>query len=205
MYQNNYSNTFKPFAALMILSMLHVGSLNAQLVDTQAAKDNQANQALQYPIYWNIKAYRPDAKLIAIKAIDNDGKIHDVKAIQDSDDTSVLSVKALVHGALLPIKLIVKEDEAFYPVKAIDADGYLIAIKAITEDGDIWDVKGVSMSGNVVHIRAINKHLTFYNIIAISPEGKVNTVKGIKMLDTRVETIINGIPVFAHVKSLAQN
>lgn len=66
------------------------------------------------------------------------------------------------------------------------------------------DVKGVSKSGNIAHIRAITKDAIFYNIIALSPEGKMNNVKGIKMGDTTLETTINGVAIFAHVKALQQ-
>jgi hypothetical protein len=105
----------------------------------------------------------------------------------------------------LPLKLIVKESDMYYPVKAIDDDGTLIDIKAITDDGQILDVKGVSTSGNIVNVKAISANSTFYNIIAISPEGRVNTVKGVKMTDTQVETVINGVSIFAHIKALKQD
>ncbi|UJH67345.1 hypothetical protein [Allomuricauda sp. SCSIO 65647] len=187
--------------ALFILGLTSVGAQIKNEIESAFQKPETEDQILTY---WDVKAFRPQAKLIDIKAIDKEGNMHDVKAIQDSDDTSVLNVKAIVNGEQLPIKLIVKKDDRFYPVKAIDNDGYLIAIKAVTEEGEILDVKGVSKSGNVVHLRAITKNLLFYNIIAISPEGKVNDVKGIKMLNTTVETVINGVQVYAHVKSLAQ-
>ncbi|RDY61517.1 DUF7486 family protein [Flagellimonas nanhaiensis] len=181
--------------AYLILFCLGVPSINAQI---------EKKEEEQFPIYWHVKAFRPQAKFIDIKAIDKNGTKHDVKAIQTYDDTSFLNVKALVNGERLPIKLIVKQGDRFYPVKAIDNDGTIIDIKAITKDGEIWDVKGVSKSGNLVHLRAISKEGVFYNIIAVSPKGKVNDVKGIKMMDTEVETVINGVSIFAHIKSLAQ-
>ncbi len=154
---------------------------------------------------WNVKAYRPDAFLLNVKAIDKDGNIHDVKAIQNSDDTSILDVKAFVTGSRLPIKMIVKAGDRYYPVKAITESGTIVDIKAITDEGEILDVKGVSKSGNTVHIRAITKYGEFYNVIAVSPGGETNNVKGIKMMGREVEVIINGIKVFAHVKAIHQN
>ena len=156
-------------------------------------------------IIWQVKAYRPDAMLLRVKAIDKDGTIYDIKAIQDSDDTSVLNVKALVNGERLPVKLLTKTDEPYYPVKAIKPDGTIMDVKALTEDGTILDIKGVSRSGNVIHIRAIDKDMRRYNIIAVSPFGVVNQVKGVKMLDQDVETVINGVTVYAHIKAMQQD
>lgn len=150
---------------------------------------------------WHVKALGPDSELINIKAIDKNGKIHDVKAIQDSDDTSILDVKALVNGKRLPIKLLVNEYDSYVPVKAIDEDGTIIDIKGITKTGQILDVKAVSKSGNIINIRAITKKGDRYKIIAISPSGIKNDVKGIKMLKSKVETTIGGVAIFAHVKS----
>jgi hypothetical protein len=155
-------------------------------------------------IFWYVKAYRPDAKLLDVNAIDAIGNIYDVRAIQTSDDTSVLNVKALVNGEQLPVKLIMKNEDWYIPVKAIDDKGALMNIKVITENREILDIKGVRQTGNIIHLKAITKDSVFYNIVAISPEGKVNAVTGIKMLDTPLETIINGVEVFAHVKAISQ-
>ena len=64
-------------------------------------------------IFWHIKAVRPESQLLDIKAIDEEGTQYDVKAIQDSHDISLLSVKAMVKGQTIPIKMIVKDDEEF--------------------------------------------------------------------------------------------
>ncbi|SDS34670.1 hypothetical protein SAMN04515667_1969 [Formosa sp. Hel1_31_208] len=178
---------------------------NAQVEETERTNPNKPETELPPDIHWDVKAYRPEAELLKIKAIAKDGTIYDVKAIQNSDDISVLNVKVIVNGKRLPVKLIVKGDDRYYPLKCINSDGTLIDIKAITKEGDILDVKGVSKSGNIIHIRAITKNDVSYNIIAISPDGKVNDVKGIKMLDTEVEAIINGVSIFSHVKALRQN
>lgn len=193
------------FINLFTLFLIGVFLGNAQVLDIEKTDSNKPETELVPDILWDVKAYLPEAKLIMIKAIDKDGKIHPVKAIQSFDDTSMLDIKAIVKGKYLPIKLIVKDDDVYYPLKAITKDGILVDVKAITEAGDILDVKGVGKSGTIVHIRAIGKDSSFYNIFAISPEGQVNDVKGIKMLRTTVETIINGVSVFAHVKALRQN
>ena len=180
--------------------------MQAQIEDITKRSDLiKPETEISSDIFWNIKAYRGEANLLKIKAIDKNGTQYPVKAIQASENTSVLNVKALVDGKRLPIKLIVKGGAQYYPAKAIMDDGTLLDIKAITEDGQILDVKGTSKSGNIVHLRAIDKDHKRFNILAISPLGDVMAVKGIKMMDTEVEAVINGVKVFAHVKSIPQD
>lgn len=154
-------------------------------------------------VIWHVKAFHPDGKLLDVKAIDKDGHTYDVKSIQNSDQTSILDVKAFVNGRVLPIKILVSSD-VFLPVKAITDDGTLIDIKAITPEGVKLDVKGVRQSGNIIHIQAIDKDGRSYNVEAISPKGWINDVKGIKLLKTPVELTLNGVDVYAHVKSVPQ-
>ncbi|MBT8310134.1 MAG: hypothetical protein HKO72_02080 [Flavobacteriaceae bacterium] len=191
--------------ALIVLFVLSAFSVNGQVILTK--KDsNKPETDKPADIYWHVKAFRPEAKLLRIKAIDKEGNYHDVKAIQDSDDTSILNVKALVDGERLPIKMIVKgANDRFYPVKAIAKNGTLVDIKAITEDGEIMGVKGFSRSGNIINLRAITKNNRYYNVIAISPQGKVNAVKGIKMFDSEEEAVINGVSIYAHIKAIHQD
>ena len=123
------------YIGLMVLFISAMPNLQAQERETENV------------ILWHIKAVLPDAKLLDVKAIDSDGTYYDVKAIQDSHDISLLSVKALVDGQTIPIKMIVKENDQYYPVKAIDNQGRILDVKAIGEDGEILDVKGVSRMG----------------------------------------------------------
>ncbi len=50
-----------------------------------------------------MKAFRPEMKFLKIKAIDKERGMHDVKPIQNSDDTSVLNVKVIMNGQRLPL------------------------------------------------------------------------------------------------------
>jgi len=154
-------------------------------------------------IIWHIKAIHPEGECLDVKTIDKDGNIYDVKAIQNSDQTSIMDIKAFVNGKQLPIKILVSEDK-YLPVKAIDTDGTIMDIMALTSDGQKLEVKGVSQSGNIIHIKAITKEGGFYGLEAISPKGWINDVKGIKMFKTDVEATINGVDVFAHIKSIPQ-
>ena len=97
-----------------------------------------------------------------------------------------------------------KENDQYYPVKAIDHNGRILDVKAIGEDGEILDVKGVSRMGSIVEIRAIDKDQNQYNVISLSPNHGVNHVKGLKMFNEDVEAEIHGHKIFAHVKSLRQ-
>ena len=165
----------------------------------------QSQEAIQENvIYWDIKAVFPGETLLDLKAIDKDGTHHDVKAIQDSHDISLLSVKALVNGETLPIKMIVRKNDEYYPIKAIDYEGRILDVKAIGKNGEIYDVKGVSRMGSIVEVRAIDKEQNQYNVISISPENRVNHVKGLKMFNEEVEAVIHGVKIFAHVKSLRE-
>lgn len=192
--------TAKQFSeALKCIGVLVLLTLSFSVTNAQSQDDTKENV-----IYWHLKAVLPEAKLLDIKAIDKDGVYHEVKAIQDSYDISLLSIKALVNGQAIPIKMIVMENDKFYPVKAIDNDGRILDIKAIGEDGERLDVKGVSRMGNIIEVRAIDKEQRQYNVISISPQERVNHVKGLKMFNEEVEAVINGIKIFAHVKSLRE-
>lgn len=201
------------FTSLFVFLMFAFSFGNAQELDLDLDEKENNKPETQLPadipdILWDIKAYIPGSKLIKVKAIDKKGKIYPVKAIQSFDDISMLNVKAIVNGDFLPIKLIVKDSvEKYYPLKAITIDGTLLDIKAISDDGEILPVKGISRSGNIINIRAISNDVLAqsFNVFAISPDGLVNDVKGVKMLQTEEETIINGVRVFAHVKALRQN
>ncbi|MEM8928647.1 MAG: hypothetical protein AAGC45_10620 [Bacteroidota bacterium] len=153
-------------------------------------------------IFWHIKAVRPEAQLLDIKAIDDRGVQYDVKAIQDSHDISLLSVKALVKGQSIPIKMIVKDEGEYYPIKAIDYEGKILDVKAIDNDGTLLDVKGVSRMGNTIEVRALDKDGAQLDVISISPLKGINHVKGLKMFSEDVEAVVRGHKIFAHVKSL---
>lgn len=114
---------------------------------------------------WDVKAYLPEAKLVTITAIDKNGKLYNVKAIQSFDDTSILDDKATVNGEYLPIKLIVKDDDFYDPLKVITKGGTLLDIKAINEAGELLPVKGIGKSGNIIYIRVIGKTLHFIPLL----------------------------------------
>lgn len=151
---------------------------------------------------WHIKAIHPGGWTLDVKALDGEGNIFDVKALQDGGQRQFMDVKALRGELQIPVKILVS-DAAYAPVKAIGADGTIYDIKAL-EDGKMRDVKGVRTSGNLIHIKAIGEDGSFYGIKAISPEGLLNDVKGVRVSETELEATINKVPVRAHVKALPQ-
>jgi hypothetical protein len=153
---------------------------------------------------WHIKAIHPEGRALDVKALDKDGNLYDVKALQDSDQSSLLDVKAFIGDMnQSPVKILLNNDK-YAPVKAIGDDGTIYDIKALESDGSKLDLKGVKRSGNLIHIKAINSKGSFYGVKAISPNGQLNDVKGVKMLKEDLETTINGVEVYAHIKAIPQ-
>ncbi len=113
------------FISLFLIFLLGLSFGNAQVMNKDKTDPNKPETELQPEVLWDVKAYLPEAKLIKIKAIDKDGNIYDVKAIQSFDDTNMLDVKAIVNEERLPIKLIVKDNDVYYPLKAIGMDTIL--------------------------------------------------------------------------------
>ncbi|MEP2936170.1 MAG: hypothetical protein ABJM06_12820 [Gilvibacter sp.] len=191
---------------LFVLILFFTNTVLIGQVLTEDSKNlNKPETEKPTEIYWNVKAYNPSWGLLKVKALDKEGNIYDIKAIQDSEDTSILNVKALVKGERVAVKIIVKDEDQYYPVKAITSDGTILDVKAIDEDGEIIDIKGISKTGNIVHIRAVRPQTVLYNIVAVAPNGKVNDVKGIKMMSEDLETVLYGVKVFAHIKAITQN
>lgn len=194
-----FSKVLFLLASLLIVPVI---TANAQIPDKEQESLIKPEVEISSNIFWQVKAYHPDVKLLKVKAFDGKGNIYDVKAIQGSDDTSLLNVKAIVDGKYLPIKLIMIEGDYYHPLKAITEDGLIWDVRAITEEGNKLPIKGVSKTGNIIHLRAIDDNLEYYNIISISPFGDVNQVKGLKMMDSDVEATINGVKIYAHVKAI---
>ena len=154
-------------------------------------------------VVWHVKAIHPEGYTMQVKAIDTEGNKYDVKAFDKSNQRYIMDVKAFVKGEMLPVKVLVSEEE-YKPVAAIDSNGKTYAIMAIDKNGKNLEVKGVRKSGYIVHIKAIDASGVFYGVKAISPKGKLNDVKGIKMYDKRLEVTMDGVEVHAHVVALPQ-
>lgn len=76
--------------------------------------------------------------------------------------------------------------------------------EAIGADGKKLDLKGVGRSDSIMHIKVVGPDGAHYGVKAISPTGQIYDIKGVKLTSKRVETTVNGVAVFAHVKALPQ-
>ena len=152
---------------------------------------------------WHIKAIHPEGRILDVKATDNEGNIHSVKAIAQNQDPHMMDVKAYVNGSILSVKMLVSPDERI-PVKAIGEDGTIYDIKAITATGEKLDVKGLrsERDGNIIQLKAFTADGNKYGIKAISPGGNLMDVKGIKFGEEDVEMKLNGVEVYAHIKAI---
>lgn len=153
-------------------------------------------------VLWNVKGVGADGHTMDIKAIDAKGGIHPVKAFIHDGDASLLEVKAMVNGDLLPIKVIHGE-AAPHAVKAIGTDGTVYDVKAFAADGRRLDVKAVERQGRVLAIKVLAPDGRRAGVKAISPRGAFRDVKGIKLKDDAVEGVVNGVRILAHIKGLA--
>jgi len=154
---------------------------------------------------WHIVAIHPKGYTLEVKAIDKDGNTYPVKGIRDANQCCFLDIKAFVGDInQLPIKLLASE-EANKPIKAIGNDGSLYDIMAFDPNGDKFDIKGIGRSGNIIHVKAINKEGKFYGVKALSADGQLNDVKGVKMFKIPVESKLNGVAIYAHLKALPQS
>lgn len=194
-------------SVLFTLLFLIFSSGYAQIDKDKRSELIKPETSISEDMIWHVKAFRPDAQILQVKAIAKNGKVYDVKAIQPFEtSSSVLSVKALINDKQIPIKIILPQDDSkYFPLVAIKDNGSLLKIVAISDAGEYLEVKGHSKSGNIIHISAITKDALGYNIIALSPFGEVNAVMGMKMLNVTEEAVINGVSIFAHVKAIKQN
>ena len=198
------TSTLSKITILFFLLFFPIAMVYSQINTENRSELIKPETNITEDLVWHIKAFRPDAQILKVKAIDKKGNMYDVKAIQPSEGSSdVLSIKAFVHDKILPIKIILPNTNVkYFPLVAITEKGKTLKIIAVNEEGEYLEVKGHTKSGNIIYISAITSDNMGYNIIAISPFGEVNSVKGMKMLDATEEAIINGVSVYAHVKAI---
>ncbi len=149
---------------------------------------------------WNVKAIGTNGHSIPVKALDNNGGVHDVKAYMENGDRWIMDIKALIDGKKASVKMLVSDD-ALIPVKAVGADGTVYDIKALTADGRKLDVKGTKQEGNIIQLKAIDGDEQL-GVKAISHKGAQYDVKGIEFSSGKSEGQVNGVAFRAHVKAL---
>ncbi|WP_299519163.1 hypothetical protein [Winogradskyella sp.] len=191
-----------PIMAFVFIIIFGKAQINAQELGIDKTNTHKPETELPPDVLWDVKAYMPEAKLIKVKAVDKAGNLYAIKGLQTYDDTSLLDIKCLYNEAVLPVKLVISDNS--YALKAIKKDGSVLDVKAITDNGEQFSIQGIQRTGNTVSIRVMGKDNKTFKVFAISPEGNVNDVKGIKMLRDNIETVVNGVKVYAHVKALHQ-
>ena len=151
---------------------------------------------------WHVKGFHEEGAILGIKAIDADGKMHDIKATRVEGGGQIMGIKALVDGESLPVKLIDQRGK-YLSVKAIRTDGTLMDVKAIESDGHKLDVKGVGRSGHVVHIKAIHEDGDrFHGVKAFGSGGRTYDVKGLRLSEGDHEGVVHGVKFHGHVKAI---
>ena len=189
---------------LGILLSLVACNNNSTKNKTEPKQDKKEEVAKQNVLLWQLNVILSDGKKLKVKAIDAEGNMYDVNAIQDSDQDSFLDIEAFVKDKKLPVKILVSKDK-FAPIKAIDKGGISYDIKAVTAEGEKLDIKGIHRYGNLVSIKAITKDGKFLTVKAISPSGELNDVDGIKINHKEKEMTLNGFNVFAHIKAMHES
>jgi hypothetical protein len=152
---------------------------------------------------WQIKALTQEGSTLDIKAFDKKGNAFEIKAIEEDGNTWLMDIKAFVDGKRVPVKILVS-DEKNMPVKAIGEGGEIMDVKAIAPNGDKLDVKGVGSMGSIIHIKVLVPGGEQYSVKSISKQGDVDDGKGVRILapGEKAEMEIDGVAVYAHIKSL---
>lgn len=179
------------------------GSINGVLIHAHVKAISQTGCSADSFI-WHIKAVHPEGRTLDVKAMDANGAVYDVKAIQNSNQRSLLDIKAFIGDALqVPVKIVI-DTNSKKVVRAIAEDGTLFNIVALDKNGDKLPVEANDRAGNLIHIKAVQENGDLYGVKAISPEGELNDVKGVKMLREDIEMELQGVKIYAHIKALSQ-
>ncbi|MBJ2174455.1 hypothetical protein JBL43_09420 [Aureibaculum sp. A20] len=153
---------------------------------------------------WHIVGVHPEGYFLEVKALDDKGNTFDVNAILDSDQRSLINIKAFKSDTeILPVKIVSSKDN-YKTVAAIGEKGSIYKLVAIDKNGDQLEVKGVREFENIIDIKVINKKGEYYGVKAISQAGQMNDVKGMKMLNEPIEMKIDTVAIYAHVKAFQQ-
>ncbi len=192
-------------SSIVIITLLaFTFSCNENDKSDKKTNKNNAIEEKKPDVLWKVKTILPDGQSWDVKAVDANGDLFAINAIQDSDQDSFLNIKAFVGDKKLPVKILLSKNK-LSPVKAIDKGGLSYNLVAVSPEGEKLSIKGVKRFGNIVLLKAMDKKGKFYSIKAISPEGKLNDVLGIKINIKDKEMSLNGFPIYAHVKAMHQS
>lgn len=152
---------------------------------------------------WFVKAIDGNGDDMDIVATNSKGAEYPVRAIMIGKSAQILNVKAKASDEV-DIK-IVKENDVL-TVLAIDDYGRKMEVKAKDKDGAYYRIVAGELKGNIISIKALDQNGKLYPVKAFSSEGDVYDVKGVKVLKSDVEGVIQGlkekINYYAHIKAL---
>ncbi len=153
---------------------------------------------------WEISASTDDGQSLSVVAINKKGKEYAIKALMPGKYPYLMNVRAEASFDIF-IKF-VKNDNGVV-LSGIDEYGRLYEIKAKTTNGESFEVIGGEKKGNVIPIYVLGADSKKYPVKAISSEGHEFDVKGIKVMKSEIEGLIQGIDgyvkYYAHIKALA--
>ena len=153
---------------------------------------------------WEIAASTDEGQNLSVVAINKKGKEYPISALMPGKHPYLMDVRADAPFDIF-IKF-VKNDNGVV-VDGIDEYGRPYEIKAKTTDGELFEVIGGEKKGNVIPIYVLGSDSKKYPVKAISSEGHEFDVKGIKVMKSEIEGLIQGFDgyfkYYAHIKALA--
>jgi hypothetical protein len=154
---------------------------------------------------WEITASTDEGQNLSVVAINKKGKEYPVRALMPGKHPYLMNVRAQASSVDIFIKL-VKNDKGVF-VSGIDEFGRLYEIKAKATNGESFEVIGGEKKGNVIPIYVLGSDSKKHPVKAISSKGHEFDVKGIKVMESEIEgliQVIDGyIEYYAHIKALA--
>ncbi len=124
---------------LALLSILFLSCVDNSTKDKNTSKKKETKTE-STTTKWALKVIMPDGKSLDVKAVDANGNLFDVNAIQDSDQDSFLNIKAFVQNKKLPVKVLLTKEKND-PVKAIDKGGLSYSLVAVLPEGEKMKIR----------------------------------------------------------------
>ena len=129
---------------------------------------------------WHVKGIHPNGEeLIAIKAVDSKGRLHNVKAFFD-ENNHILDIKVLNDGldnVKYHVKAVDSGHKKHHAIMAVSDDKKHLDIKAIDKTGKHHDVSAIISDANHLDVKVVAANGEYWPIKIVSPDGKTHDVK----------------------------
>ena len=130
---------------------------------------------------WHVKGIHPGGEeILSIKAVDEKGKLHAVKAFFEDDDHHLLDIRVLDHDldeSVYKVKTVDLGHTKYHGVKAVSKSGKHLDIKAFDRDGKQYDVKAIRDDSNDLDIRVVAPDGRHWPVKVLSPQGHTHNIK----------------------------